>query len=98
MAILKSGGGIGGVIKTVVDIGGSIGGGTSVVLPGPIQDGIDLIRPIISGKSTVTDGAIRLAVITLEIDRAIKGDAEGLKLVHDLSARILLQKPPEVQA
>jgi len=79
---------IGGMIWSVVN-GGSL---SSLVKDGgTITNSIDLLRPILDGKANVTDSLIRVALLTLEIDRSVKGDAEGLKQVHSLSSRILLK-------
>jgi len=87
-----------GVLGLLTSIGGMVwsviksGSLTAIIKDGgTVTNSLDLLRPILDGKANVTDSLIRVALLTLEIDRSVKGDAEGLKQVHDLSSRILLK-------
>jgi len=75
---------IGSVISFIVSIFKSGGGQTLVA------DATELLGPIIKGEANVAQSAVRVSLFTLEIDRAQRGDAEGLRMVQDLSARILI--------
>jgi hypothetical protein len=75
---------IGSVISFIVSIFKS-GGGQALV-----TDATELLGPIVKGESNVAQSAVRVSLFILQIDRAQRGDTEGLKMVQDLSARILI--------
>jgi hypothetical protein len=74
---------IGSVISFIVSLFKS--GGQTLV-----ADATELLGPIVKGESSVAQSAVRVSLFILQIDRAQRGDAEGLKMVQDLSARILI--------
>lgn len=55
-----------------------------------IADATDLLGPIVKGQADVSQAAVRVALFTLQLDRASKGDAAGLAKVHELAALILI--------
>lgn len=86
-----------GIFGALLAIGGSILSAIKLFTGGnvtSISDAVELLRPVLTGKSTLPEGTVRVALTLLEFDAVRRANVEDYAAVQALSKRFLLPDNP----
>lgn len=86
-----------GIFGALLAIGGSILSAVKLFTGGnvtSITNAVDLLRPVLTGQSTLPQGAVRVAFVILEADAVIRKDTEDYIATQALAKQFLLPTNP----